>query len=74
MTGVETFLFIDRRGIILNRGGNFTKIMNQGGHRGPSDRDTWTGCLALYTNRRACRYLVVLIYYTNQGCDVFMNL
>ena len=30
--------------------------------------------LVLYTSWRASWYLIVLIYYTNQACDLFMNL
>ena len=43
MTGVET-LFIDRGGIIWDRGGNFSKFINRESHWGASCWSTWTGC------------------------------
>ena len=36
-------LFIDQGGIIWNRGGNFSKFINRGSHRGTSHRGPWTG-------------------------------
>ena len=39
MTGIENLLFIDRGGIIWDRGGNFSKFID----RGTSHWGTWTG-------------------------------
>ena len=38
MTGIENLLFIDRGGIIWDRGGNFSKFID----RGTSHWGTWT--------------------------------
>ena len=47
MAGVENLLFIDRGGIIWDRGGNFSEFISRGNHRGPSHRGTWAGCLQI---------------------------
>ena len=39
MTGVETYSFIGREGIIWDLGGNFRKFIDRGNHRG-----TWIEC------------------------------
>ena len=45
MTGVENLLFIDRRGIIWDWGGNFSKCIDRGSHQGASHRGTWKGVI-----------------------------
>ena len=40
MTGVENFFIYWQGGIIWDRGGTFSKIINPRSHRG-----TWTGCI-----------------------------
>ena len=50
MTGVATASYIDRGGIIWNRGGSYSKIINLGDHQGVSHRGTWTGCLNVLAN------------------------
>ena len=42
--GLKTYLFIDWGGIIWDRGGNFSKFIDRGSHRGASHRRTCTGC------------------------------
>ena len=44
MTGEEDLLFVYRAGIVWDWEGNFSKLIEQGSHRGASHRGTWTGC------------------------------
>ena len=50
MTGLATASYIDRGGIIWNRGDSYSKIINLGDHQGVSHRGTWTGCLNVLAN------------------------
>ena len=45
MAGEEDFLFIDRAGIIWDWEGNFSKLIDQGSHRGASHRALGQGVL-----------------------------
>ena len=41
----NTYSFIDQGGIIWDRGGNFSKLIDRESHRGTSHQGAWTGCV-----------------------------
>ena len=45
MTGLEKLFIYWWGGIIWDLGGNFSKFIDPGSHRGAFHRDTWTGCV-----------------------------
>ena len=44
MTGVEKLFIYYRGGTIWDQGGNISKFIDRGNHRGAFHRVTWTGC------------------------------
>ena len=44
MTGVEKLFIYWRGGIIWDRRGNFSKLIDRGSHQSAFHRGTWTGC------------------------------
>ena len=47
MTEAEKLYIYGWGGIIWDRGGNFSKFVNQGSHQGALHWGTWVGCLEM---------------------------